>query len=750
MKETLAKKIVFVAPSQIYDKISTILPLGTIDDAIAYCTGKQYLGLDIETSIKEGIQRRKFIGSIYTPGLDPYLSRVIMLQIGDENCVFVIDMRFIIPEDKEKLISFLSWNEQTTFVIHNAVFEGKQLLHAYGILLRKVIDTYAAEVIFTRGTYDKRGLADLAEKYLGMKKGLSTNNQPSLFDKPEEDNKHIVDKSTRNEFAFIGDNPFTYGQIIYGADDVVLSLRVMDAQKNNRHYPYPESCVKLESMFTQVIAWMELSGLKIDRQRWLDNANDNNRKAIAIAKELNTYYNTFTSDTTLLLCGKEVINWDSPKQAKAAFTKLGIEVPKSKDNEDTVGSKEIERILPLEYKAKLVEEWEGFIDISVEDKYEFIVGYIQYKVASKAYSSFGEKFIKNIHPLTGRIHSSFFQGTVTGRMSSSKPNMQNIPKDATYRGLFLPSDNWSYVDVDFSGQELRILAEVTQDKNFIDFFSGKNPEFGDDFHAYSATLMYRAMKNDPTFKVQPKVIDGKKNPLYTKEDDDMRSKSKGLTFKINYGGSSFTLGKDLGVEEEMAQTFIDAFYAGFPGVKAFHQKCKREVVENGYIVTNPKIDKRLYIPYFRDIQKLKADLEKVGAINAQKHRFTNFDKEERWSETTRSKFSKYMKLKSAMERESLNYPIQGTGADQLKLAMIGVWKELIEESISNGRIQEGSIFTKAHLVNLVHDEALFEVEDSLGEDIKARVERHMEKGAKFFCPSVPGKVEIKVSKAWGH
>ncbi|MBQ1808375.1 MAG: DNA polymerase I, partial [Selenomonas sp.] len=217
---------------------------------------------------------------------------------------------------------------------------------------------------------------------------------------------------------------------------------------------------------------------------------------------------------------------------------------------------------------------------------------------------------------TGRIYTTFNQTvTATGRLSSSDPNLQNIPvrteEGRTIRALFEPGEGYDYLlSADYSQIELRILAHMSADERFIDAFVQNQ-----DIHARTAAEVFNVPLNEV--------------------DSTLRRHAKAVNFGIVYGISDFGLAKDLHIEKKEAKRYIDNYFARYTGVKAFLDKTVEQAHQDGYVKT--MFDRR----------------RELAAIN-----------------------SRNFMQRSLAERMAMNTPIQGTAADIIKLAMISVYKEL--------------------------------------------------------------------------
>jgi len=263
-------------------------------------------------------------------------------------------------------------------------------------------------------------------------------------------------------------------------------------------------------------------------------------------------------------------------------------------------------------------------DVEVLNKlrpyHEIVEDILDYRQVMKLKSTYVDGLLK-VADEGGRVHTNFKQtGTATGRLSSTEPNLQNIPirtpLGRELRRFFLPSDSsYVIVDADYSQIELRLLAHISSDRNMIDAFLG-----GIDIHTSTAAAV---------FGVEPDAV-----------TPDMRKRAKAVNFGILYGIGAFSLSDDLGVSRAQAQEFIDRYLASYPGIDAYLQAIIKEAYENGYVTT--LFGRRRYIPELAGTNKIQ---KKFG------------------------------------ERVAMNSPIQGTAADVIKLAMVRVYQKLRESGI---------------------------------------------------------------------
>lgn len=240
---------------------------------------------------------------------------------------------------------------------------------------------------------------------------------------------------------------------------------------------------------------------------------------------------------------------------------------------------------------------------------------LEHRKLCKLKSTYVDALPSQVDPKTGRIHTSFNQTVAaTGRLSSSDPNLQNIPIRDTegqeIRRAFIPQKGWTLISADYSQVELRILAHLSDDPALIEAFNGK-----EDVHARTARALFNVAPQDIT--------------------KAMRNRAKTVNFAVIYGQSDFTLAKNLEITRAEAKHYMDAFFERYAGVKAFLVKTVRDAEQNGYVST--LFGRRRPLPDLRNPNK---------------------------------------NLRAAAERMAFNTPVQGTAADILKLAMIRVDRAL--------------------------------------------------------------------------
>jgi len=353
-----------------------------------------------------------------TTAFNPYEGRISLIQVGIPNKSYVFDVRNDTEHssvDPKTLKPILIGNNQIRILQH-AVFDMKMIKHHYGFYIENIYDTMLTEQLFHLGKNVKANLPALVFKYLGI----------------------TMDKEPANTFMdyYQKFQPF---QLEYAANDVSVLRLIRDLQLPKiREHNFEDVC-RLEFEFTKPMCEMELNGIEFDanKQRKLIRETEIERQKFS--KQVTEILSMNEDQTTLF--GVSLINLDSNLQLKKALNKYGLNLEST-----SVGVLEKHKGLPV------------------------IDALLAYRKAQKFISTYGETLIAQISKITGRLHTDFTQMVSTGRMSSSDPNLQNIPKKQKYRSAFIARDGYSLITADMSGAELRILGNMSQDPIFIECF----------------------------------------------------------------------------------------------------------------------------------------------------------------------------------------------------------------------------------------------------------------------------------------
>lgn len=618
--------------------------------AIKYLKGKKILGVDTETT-----------------GLNPWKNKMLLLQIGDVEQQFVFDVSKV---DLSPLFPILQSNSILKIGV-NLRFDYKFIVNTFGIRLENIYDCMIVDKCINLGKDYSFSMAEMAKRYLQLD---LNSRQLSLFDV-------TVYKSLRNEFSeSTGD--FTEEQIKYAAQDVVIPFLLKDCLDPIVKQERLTNLIKLENEVQLCLADMELNGMYLNSERWMEVYHDNLALLEQKKERLDKYLKTVEW---------EEVNWNSHKQVVELFKFLGIPVQII----DTEKSTPDEVVYKDSVRATLLEKY--------KKDFEILPLYLDYKDLFKQISTYGEKFLKNINPVTGRVHSNYFEMVNTGRMSSSKPNLQNIPRSSRYRSCFQSQHEDTILLVaDYSNQEARILADISGDKKLIQLFN----EGDGDMHSLTASLLFNV-------------------PVNRNENRHLRSIGKTINFAILYGASAFKLAKDFSITEQEAQSFIDRFYKAYPSLKPYFKKVQQDTFEKGYVLIDSKIHRRSHQPkweLYKEYKELTTRYSRYGWI------------------VPRVWWSKMYRLKGQMERNSQNYPIQGQAASITKLALVYLRRY----------IRENDLWNDFKICNVVHDEIITEVNRSHADLCFSILQTCMQDAGKVFCKKIEISAEPVLTEYWTH
>lgn len=708
-----------------------------------YCNSKTVLGLDTETQRK--YPKGRYDETIHKPGLDPYLSRVCMLQIGDEKNQFIIDTR-------HRSIDFLKpilESNSILKILHNSKFDAKHLIISHNIYLKNTWDTMLCERILYNGERLSYSLESLMKRHLGYENKLEVD----LFNNIEEElevydylndielidyvEKKYVDKSIRANFVEIGDRYFNEDEILYGATDVTAPVQLYNIQKEGREINgelyKPDKAFDLENKYALVLAKMELRGIKLDSKGWSELCSENKIKLQEKLIVLNNYvinnFPEWVEAPNLFNFEKRcILDWNSSTEMVKFFKKLN-HCPQERSKvtkkiEYTVGASSMFKLLTNENKDRFF----SLADAEITDTQSLILNYLIMKKYTMLTTTFGDMFLKHVHPKTGRIHTNFIQLQNTARISSVNPNIQNQPNTKNFRSKYICENGNKLIAIDFSAQELRYLSTFANIKNMKDFFINGDPIHGDDMHSYSATNAFRIIRKDPELLVTKKTHPKERNIM------------KALTFGINYGKQAFSVAQELGIDEVEAQTYIDGFLDAYPGLRENFNERKKLVLKKGWIELDP-VTKRRY--FFPDFKKMKEYFDE--AISYYGEDYKELNKEEREIRKKQIKednpnvsilWREWSILKGKLERAALNFPIQGGSASMSKIASLYIDSHFPD-------LKEG-------LLIAVHDEMVIEVLEEKSEEMSLRAQECFLESGKNFSKDVLFTSESAIGDYWIH
>lgn len=529
-------------------------------------------------------------------GLDPHADKILLLQLATPKKAYVLDVRRLDLKPLEKILS----NAKILKLIQNAKFDYGMLKAQVGMEIENIFDTMLAERILTTGISRENSLGAIALKYLDIE--LAKESWKSFawgsFIDPERD--------------------FPKRHLDYAASDVLVLFPIYEAQKPRLVKEGLTEIAALEFRLVPVVAEMELKGSLIDVARWRGVITDYQRRANEVAQKLQDELRPYWRHVQRDLFGNhaDVINLNSPIQILEAFRRVGLDLP-------STGEEILARYdHPL---TKLLLEYRGY---------------------EKIITAFGENLLSKINPKTGRIHPDYMQiGADTGRFACSNPNLQQIPTDSRFRHCFIPAPGYTLVVADYSQIELRVMAELSEDPEFMRAYKEDK-----DLHTLTASQMYGV----PASQV------GKR----------MRRAAKDINFGLMYGRGAKSLAAQLGVSEGEARELLKKYFRVYRQVKRWLDETSKEAVRRGYSRT----------------------------LGGRKRYYQKVDPDD----------PTYERRISYIERQGKNTPIQGSSADMTKLALIYVRDRIRREGFDatpihtvhdeilvEARVEEGKKVAKA-------------------------------------------------------
>lgn len=552
-----------------------------------------------------------------TTGLDVHINPLTLVQIKLNDTIYIFDFRKF---GRENLTNIIQRVEDSGKVVlaHNAKFDWKYIYKNTGIKLLNMYDTMLAEVMLTMGVGNRfYSLKELITKYLNVE----------------------ISKEERSEFI---DNPnivLTESILAYSALDVYYLEDIYNAQRIKLYNQgLVRACDEIEMPVISATAEMEFYGIKLVAEKWrvLEETAKKNAEITA-----STIFDTLLNDIVTNLKYKNANDIclqlgikNNATTEISLTTKKAIAVLEQLTNKDSIKSflrdainlnstNQMLAILTYVYKVRdekkrpITSTNEKVIN-KYQDKFPIIKDLLTYREYRKGATSFGQTYIGEIHPITGRIHTTFDQlGAVTSRYASYKPDMQNVKTAEEYRSGFVSEEGWKLVCADFSQQELRATADISKDRALTKMFKDHI-----DPHTFTASRLFDV----PVEQV-------------TKQQ---RSRAKNVNFGVSYGISAYGLHRQFDIPVKEGEVYLDKYWKIYNGYKAFKVKAEEIIWERKYSNT----------------------------LTGRKRYFTD-----KLSFLSNDPVREYQLYKEKKLREGINLIIQGTCAEITKLALIKIQRK---------------------------------------------------------------------------
>lgn len=501
------------------------------------------------------------------------------------------------------------------------------VLRNYGIELAGVaFDTMVASYLLDAGQRN-HNLDEVAQRYLG------------------EGKKRIADLIGTGKHQKQMDEVDVVRVAEYACRDAVLPLRLRPvladrlAQKN-----LIPLFAEVEIPLVEVLAELEYNGIRIDCTRLAELSRRFGQQMAALEEQI-------------YQLARHRFNIGSPKQLQQVLFE--------------------ELKLPVVSRTQTGPSTDADVLKELAAHHELPAKILEYRQYAKLKSTYLDALPQMVHPQTGRVHASFHQAvTATGRLSSSDPNLQNIPvrgeEGREIRAAFVAGQaGWLLLAADYSQIELRVLAHYSGDQRLCAAFARD-----EDIHSQVASQIYRVPLDQVT--------------------SEMRRRAKAVNFGVLYGQSAYGLARELGISKEEAAKFIDSYFEGYPGVEQFFQRVLAECHRREYVCT--------ILGRQRAIRGVRPDAGRQ---------------------------------RNLPERTAINTVIQGSAADLIKMAMVAIYRRL--------RTQRRQL--PARMLLQIHDELVFEVEESSVDELAALVRHEMSQVRPL---AVPLKVDVKVGPNWAE
>lgn len=536
-------------------------------------------------------------------GLDYRLDDWLLLQVKLNGNIYVIDVRKLGKKYTEYIVDLIKSSNKLV-IMHNAKYDLKVLYRNTGILLTNVYDLRIGEVL--------------------MSAGITKDMYPSLQILVKQYFDVYLDKTVREQF--IGNHVITEQQILYAADDVEYLEGIYHQQREVLLGQKQGSVMELEMRLVPVITMMEYDGVKIDTEHWkslVAKAEANSKAAKEKLLDMIIQKIPFSKFQNALELADFLLIKESAKtkRDRAILYELNAEDAKSwvRDNINLDSPNQLKNTLVSLFELNVENTAEKTLEPYIHQS-ELVKTLMEYRGYRKQVTTYGVGFLSNINLVTGRVHSEFDQvGAATGRFSSSKPNLQNIPADRddtaeedSYRTAFIAEPGNKMITSDYSQMELRMMGAISKEPKFIQAYKD-----GQDLHKITASILYE--------KPLEEITKGE------------RRTGKTMNFAVIYGTSKYGLFYNFGIPLEDGGEYLKRYFGGYDVLGEFIKKAG-DLIWNKKFSKTPLGRKR----FFED-----------------KRVYDNLDDLERY--------------RARVIREGVNHIIQGGSADVVKMAMLNIF-----------------------------------------------------------------------------
>ena len=491
-----------------------------------------------------------------------------------------------------------------------------------------------------------------------------------------------LSKAEQNSFVGLTNTHFTVSQLEYAAKDIEILIDIKESQAKQLAQHGLERLCKLENYASLAFADIEFNGIGIDKDTWLD-------VAVSVGEELKV----LEEELYQMILSDDLFADFIPKNYTLSLfdTEEGSRISTLKSSFSFSSPKQV---LSLFNKIDpALDSVNGKLLATIKSKHDIIGKYISFKEKEKLYNAYGPSFLEKYLKSDGKVHTSFNQILDTGRVSSRDPNMQQIPADNKYRNAFVADDGYVFASSDFSSQELCIIATGSQDPVWIQAL-----ETGQDLHSVCAELVFDTRWSDAA-ESNCKFYSQNKAKCSCPKHGKLRTQVKSINFGLAYGMSAHKLSDTLQISLPEAEELIEKYFTAFPRIKNFLTKLGNYGTSNGHIRTFKPYRRIRWFPKWEPYMR---DMVEFGSI----------------------------------ERASKNTPIQGTGADMTKEALVIMRKFILMNKLP------------VKIVMTVHDQIDTIVHADYADQWKRDMKALMERAALTTIPNGLLKSDTNLSLTW--
>lgn len=689
--------------SQLFE--SEIFKIISVEESLRLLKPLNIVGLDTETK-----------------GLNPHTGTLLCIQLGNKDFQIVIDCTTI------DITLYKSYIESDRlFLFWNARFDLKWLFK-YRIIPRRVYDGFLAEKLMWLG-YP----VVLSPEIWSRIKEQRYDYVPEKIDGKKKTKPYYIIymnlKKAGQMYCNIELDKTVRGQIIWrGLDSQVVEYAALDVKylediMNKQHELLKNAgllkAIDMMCRFIISLAYMEYCGVKLDIPLWLEKMKKDNGAMDEVIKKMNNWLvencphseyiyidrqGDLFAENPFDLSPKVSINWNSGKQVVPIFKKFGVDVEVEKDgeNKDSINEKVI---------------------APQKDKCSLIPLYLEYKGLKKLTSTYGQNVLDQINKETGRLYTNWNPlGTDTARVSSGGHdksrnikyiNFLNFPADELTRRCFIAEPGNKWISIDYSGQESFIMGDISNDKAILHELN-----YGDkDLHTLTAKIVFPYIPKDMSTKeVKEK---------YHKE----RSLAKRYEFAFNYAGTAHTIKRNFGLTDEVANRIYNSYMSGLSGLKKYQEFRKKDWWDKGYIDLNPMFGFKAYIYDYKYLRGLYESFKEPGFWEYYRQM-----KEECPTCNTVLKVKEYFTRRADSDRQSVNYPIQHTGALCYMVSMINFFEYL----------RKNNLLFRVLITITPYDEINCEAPEEIAEEVAQKLYNIMVNAGAFFVKKC--KLDAEISR----